>query len=283
MIFFILKEISNMLKNKNYKILSALGTTIFLVVIYITQDSIANTAHKVEKAVKQSINTRQKTQKNIEKWESQKTKLSYQYDQLLKENKALKATQLMLSEEEIKYKELNKSLKQQKLENLRIQKEMLPFLQSVLTRLEILVNNDAPFLKNERNVRLLKLKAIINDIDISIAEKYRKTMEALSIETEYGNTIEVYQDKIKLGNNKMMGNIFRLGRVSIFFLSLDKNSVAVFNVAENQWQFLDDIYIPVIEEAVEMASKRQPVKLISLPLGKIGRTAIRPYRRTNKI
>ena len=167
--------------------------------------------------------------------------------------------------------DLNKSLERQKLESLRIQKEILPFLQSVQARLESLVETDAPFLQKERNTRLKKLKHVMEDIDVSIAEKFRKIMEALTVEAEYGTTIEVYQEKIALGENEVLGNIFRLGRVSMFFLSLDKGSAALFNVAENQWVALDETYIPALEASVEMAAKRRPVELISLPLGWIAK------------
>ena len=148
---------------------------------------------------------------------------------------------------------------------------MLPFLRAVQARLEILVKNDASFLEKERTTRLAKLSHVMDDIDVSIGEKFRKVMEALFIEAEYGNTVEVYQDKIRIGANEVQGNIFRLGRISNFFLSLDNNFAAVFNVRQNRWETLDDEYIPALVGGVEMAAKRRPVELIDLPLGSLAK------------
>jgi hypothetical protein len=247
-----------------------LGMVLLLTIIFLVP-VFAQTARKVQTAVKKSINTRQETQKKTEEWDAQKAELTLLYDQLFLENEALVKTNQMLSGEERKYIDLNKSLERQKFENLRIQKEMLPFLKSVLARLESLLETDAPFLQKERNTRLKKLKHVMEEIDVSVAEKFRKIMEALFVEAEYGNTIEVYQEKIALGENEVLGNIFRLGRVSLFFLSLDKGAAALFNVAENQWAALDEAYIPALKASVEMAAKRRPVELISLPLGRIAK------------
>ena len=243
---------------------------LLLVMVWIIP-GFADSDKKMQKPVKQSIDTWQDTQEKAEKWNVQKAELTILYDKLLLENEALTATNRNLLKQELKNRDLNKSLERQKLESLRIQKEMLPFLNSVQARLVTLVENDAPFLQKERNIRLKKLKDVMEDIDVSIAEKCRKVMEALAVEAEYGNTIEVYQEKIKLGENEVLGNIFRLGRVSIFFLSLDKKSAARFNVAENQWLVLDEAYIFALEKSMEMAAKRRPMELISLPLGRIAK------------
>lgn len=239
----------------------------------------ADTARILEKSVKQSvkqsvklsIDTRQEAQKQQEAWEPRKLELTALYDQLLSENKALTHTFNQLSTEKLKHQNLNQSLAQEKLESIRIQEEMLPFLRAVQARLELMVKKDTSFLKNERTTRLAKLSHVMDDIEVGIGEKFRKVMEALFIEAEYGNSIEVYQDKIRIGANEVQGNIFRLGRISNFFLSLDNNFAAVFNVRQDQWEILDDEYIPGLAQGVEMAAKRRPVELINLPLGSLAK------------
>ena len=159
----------------------------------------ANTVQKVQKQVKMSIDTQQETQKKQEIWEVEKQEFMALYDRLAKENKTLTATNQMLSLDESKHRALIENLEQQKIESLRIQREMLPFLQSTLDKLENRIEIDAPFLQKERHARLQKLTHAMEDIDMGIGEKYRKVMEALFVEAEYGNTIEVYQEKILAG------------------------------------------------------------------------------------
>ncbi len=247
---------------------------LFLLMVMINFISLsikvyAGTIQKVKHDVGKSIDTRQITQKQTEQWQDLKSGLIARYDKLRYENEALNKSNKILNKEERKYIKLNNTLREQKNENLRIGKEMLPFLTSVVERLQNLIENDIPFLQKERINRLNKLKKIMGEIDVTIAEKFRKVMEALLIEAEYGNTIEVYQEKINLDGNQVLGNVFRLGRISMFFLMFDKSKAAVFNVQDNKWTSLDEKYIPAVIAGVEMASKQRSVELISLPLGKI--------------
>ncbi len=242
--------------------------TLVLISIFAVS-GFANTAKKAEQKVGKSIDTRQETQKATQEWDGKKAELQALYDQLLGKNEALNAAHEELSEQKIKHADLNQTLIQQKKENQQIEKEMMPFLRSVYKNLEHLVQSSAPFLLQERTKRLQKLENVMQDIDISIAEKYRKVMEALAVEAEYGNTIEVYQEKINLENSEVLGNIFRLGRISLFFLSLDKKSSAVFNVAQERWVTLDNDYISAIDKCLQMVAKHRPVELIALPLGQL--------------
>ncbi len=229
------------------------------------------TIKKVQKQVKMSIDTQQETQKKQEKWEAEKQEIKALYDQLTLENQALAHRNLILSQNESKHQALIQDLEQEKIETFRIQREMIPFLQSTLDRLEMKIENDPPFLKKERQLRLKKLKDLMEDIDSDIGEKYRRVMEALFVEAGYGNTMEVYQEKILVSGQDVLGNILRLGRVSLFFLSLDQTSAPIFNVSKNQWLPLDKVHVPGVVAGVEMAAKRRPVELVFLPLGRLGR------------
>ncbi|NOX34325.1 MAG: DUF3450 domain-containing protein [Deltaproteobacteria bacterium] len=230
-----------------------------------------NTAKKVKQPVAQSIQTRREIQKKRDQWEQEKTKLVHLYNRLKQEHEILVSENRELTEAETGKEALIQSLLKQKQESLRIQKEMLPFLKKIYARLETLVATDPPFLKKERSTRLKTLDKVLNDLETSMAEKYRKVMEALFIEAEYGATIEVYQDKVIIKKEAVLGNIFRLGRVSLFFLSLDRQSCAYYNVVRKQWLPLADDYLPAIRSAVEIGTKRRPVGLLSLPLGRLAK------------
>ncbi len=246
-------------------------TLVLLLVLGLTAGSAAwaNTADTVEKKVGKAVETRQKTQKAQEKWDDRQAALLVKYYQLKAENEALKAHRDELASEAGKLKELNRSLGARMEENLKIQKEMMPFLMDLTVRLDAFIQTDTPFLSRERRSRMARLKEVMADVEIGVAEKYRKTMEALAVEAEYGHTIEVYQDKITLAHEAVLGNIFRLGRVSLFFLSLDQARAARFNVGSGQWEVLDAAHIPAVASCFDIAAKRRPAELINLPLGKL--------------
>ncbi len=229
----------------------------------------AQTAEKVKKKVNTSIATRQKTQKQVDKWEQEKSGMVGEYEQLKQEQELLVAANAALKTKAHAHQVLLEGLVAQKEANLNIQREMLPFLKEVHISLKEMVANDAPFLQEERKNRLQKLTLFMDDVEISIAEKYRKVMEALFVEAEYGNTIEVTQDKINLSGSEVLADVFRLGRISLFALTLDHQSAGVFNVAKNSWAPLEKEQLQSVAAAVEMGKKRRTVEVISLPIGQL--------------
>ena len=225
----------------------------------------------IEAPVDKAVDTRQATQEAREKWEAERQKLADEYDRLKDENEQLVFTNKNLTQKAASLEKENAGLTAEKEEALRIRTELSPFLKEVVTRLSTLVASDAPFLTEERKTRLLRLDAILNDGDITVAEKYRKTMEALFVEAEYGNTVEVYREKIIMNGSEVLGDIFRMGRVSLFFLTLDRGSAGLFDVASNQWRPLDKTQVPAIEAVVEMAAKHRPMEVVPLPIGGLAR------------
>ena len=231
----------------------------------------------IEAPVHTAVDTRQATQAAREKWDAQRQKLSEEYDRLKAENEQLVFANGNLTQKASNLEKSNQDLTREKEETQRIRTELAPFLKELLGRLTALVAADAPFLSRERRDRLARLGVILDDPDITIAEKYRKLMEALFVEAEYGNTVEVYREKIVVDGTQVLADIFRMGRVALFFLALDRESAGIFDVAKNQWHSLDKTRVPAIEAVVEMAAKHRPMEVVPLPLG-----AIAPEGRDQK-
>lgn len=242
------------------------------------QTPLANTtgdkplSSQAQQHVEKAIQMDQQSQKERTHWELEKIELVNTYEQLVQQKQFLENENKALAEQQQHLHSLNQSMTRQIEDSIRVQEELSPFLTHVYEQLEAFIANDAAFLKEERSTRLATLDKIMKDPQVTIAEKYRKVMEALFIEAEYGSTIEVYQDKIHLGSKgqeETLGNIFRLGRICLFFLSLDQSVCGVFNPAENTWQKLSDQHLPAIRSAVEIGNKRKPAELLPLPIGRL--------------
>jgi len=249
------------------KMLPALG--ILLAGSLVLEPALADTAAVVEKHVTTAIDVRQASQKEQEKWDAQRAKLAAEYDRLRAENEILEAENKRLSDTSAALGQALEQLEQEKIQTRKVREELLPFLAKVQVDLTRFVADDIPFLPEERNTRLEKLAVLMDDPELPVAEKFRKTMEALSIEAEYGNTIEVYRDRILLGDRRVSGQIFRLGRISLYYLSLDGREAAVFDVGAQQWRLLDDRFVPEVAAAVEIALKRRTAGILDLPLGRL--------------
>ena len=219
--------------------------------------------------VSDSIDIRQSTQKSEDVWFEHKAEMTAEFDTLTRETAQLAALNKKLQKKTAAEQAAVDELKREIDEIDRMTTELLPFLNETRSRLEAMVESSLPFLLVERRTRLKNLSRIMDDTNIAVTEKFRKVMEALSIEAEYGNTVEIYQKKISVDNKNILADIFRLGRLSLFFQSLDQKETGYFNPLTSRWHLLPHRYNRDIGSAFEIGAKRRSADLLNLPLGRI--------------
>lgn len=251
------------------KLITLLFSGLLLWLAFHTPAAADEVTNRIEKPVRDAITTRQETQQEQEQWRAERERLLARYEALEQTIAQLeiRKTALQQSNEEAGRRI---AAKQKQLTDIeQIGTGIAPLVEEVIRHLETLVTSGMPFLQSERRMRIDRLEQLAADPEIAVSEKFRKVMEALMIEAEFGNTIEVYQETIAVNDQEMLTHIFRLGRMSLFYQTLDKNHCGVFNVATSHWESLPDAYNAAIETAIEIGAKRQPVELLSLPLGRM--------------
>lgn len=230
-----------------------------------------NYTTQLKKPIEESISIRQSTQKDRERWHNKKEmlrnrlkKLQNRHQELVSKNKDLKA--------KVKFSQNRIHLLEDNIEKTaHTTSEIKPFLKTVYTKLKALVESSQPFLKKEREKRMARLRLLLNNPEVTTSEKYRKVMETLFIEAEYGNTVEVYAERILLNNKEITVSILRLGRISLFFQTPDKSVTGQYDSFYQKWAIFPTQYNREINTAFEIAAKRRPVKLVNLPLGKLAK------------
>ena len=224
---------------------------------------------RVEKPVRDSISIRQDTQKVRAEWLSEKQKMLGEIERIEAENTELTTRREQLVAQVSSAKERIAS-KEKELKGIRqITENIHPFLKETLAWLEAETGEGLPFLTQERKKRVGRLRALLDDPDVPVSEKFRKIMEALLIEAEYGTNVEVTSQSILLSGEPVLVNILRLGRLNLFYQTLDGSVCGYFNVAENGWKELAREYNRNIKLAMDMALKRRPVELVNLPVGRM--------------
>jgi FtsZ-binding cell division protein ZapB len=244
-----------------------------VLILFLSTGSVSvaeKVTDKIRKPVEESISIRQKTQKDIEKWSEKKSMLEAEYDALMENNKRLVTEREHLTQTLETMQERIGNLENQIEAMEKISEKLNPFLFGVHKKLVESVNQRLPFLQEERSERLTNLKKTLDDPQIVLGEKFRKVMEVLFIEAEYGNTVEVYQEKIFLSDEDVLVNVLRLGRISLFFETLDQTTTGYFDLEDNQWKILPQSANRDIRIAMEIGSKRRPADIVTLPLGRIG-------------
>ncbi|MDY0221724.1 MAG: DUF3450 domain-containing protein [Desulfobacterium sp.] len=228
-----------------------------------------NLSEKAMDSVEKGVDIRRETQKKETQWfedkkklEAEYTTLEHEFEKLLNEENELI---LNIAQLEGGIDELNASLK-----NIEeIASELDPFLKETVAEIETLVENDFPMLVAERKKRVASLKKTVQSNDVTVSEKFRRTMEALFIEASYGNSVEVYQEKIQLEGKTLLADIFRLGRVSMFCITPDNRLTGFYDRVNESWKPLPASYNNEIAAAVKMGTKRRAMDFLTLPLGRM--------------
>jgi hypothetical protein len=229
----------------------------------------SETVQRVEKPVRQSITTRQASQAAEEKWRLEKEQLSEQFEQLQAEQKQLQQQRQDLQAYNASTQSRIAAKEKQLTDIEQISIQIQPFLEEMLTLLKTQLSGGYPFLVQERQKRIDTLNHLMSDPEVSVSEKYRKVMEAFLVEAEYGTTIETYQESIAIDGQTMLVDIFRLGRLSLFYQSMDRKQCGFYNIAAHTWQALPSSHNPSIQSAIDIAAKRKPVEMLTLPLGRM--------------
>lgn len=226
-------------------------------------------SRQVKKPVRQAIDTRQATQQAEEQWRDQKEKHLAEYERLQAARQQLLTRQQQLQQEITAAQERIADKQKQLGDHAQISGQIEPFLKELAGRVRDLVAGDMPFLAAEREQRAAKLTQLMDDPQVPVSDKFRKAMEALLVEAEYGNTIEVYQETITVGDRPALVNVFRLGRVSLFYQTLDQKRCGFYDVSAGGWRALNGAYNRSLHTAMEIGAKRRPVELLALPLGRM--------------
>jgi hypothetical protein len=231
--------------------------------------SADNLAERAMDSVKKGVDIRKETQKNEARWFEDKKKLVAEYTSLEAEFESLTNEEIELvdaiNQLQVNISDLETSLKDIE----EIASDLDPFLQATVVEIDALVENNFPMLLDERKNRIAALKTLVQSSEITVSEKFRKTMETLFVEASYGNTVEVYQEKVSLGGETILADIFRLGRVSLFCITPDGNLTGFYDRAKESWQPLPVSYNSEIAKAVEMGTKRRAMDFLTLPLGRM--------------
>ena len=116
-----------------------------------------------------------------------------------------------------------------------INRQIFPLMERMIDGLDQSIKLDIPFLMDERTERIANLKDIMSRSDVSVAEKFRKVMEAYQIENEYGSTIEDYKQSLTIDGATRSFNMLRIGRIGLYFQSDDTKITGRWDNDARDW------------------------------------------------
>ncbi|MEM9422035.1 MAG: DUF3450 domain-containing protein [Pseudomonadota bacterium] len=156
---------------------------------------------------------------------------------------------------------------EQDVENIQgLQRAVLPLLEDMGAELTAFVNADLPFLQGERQQRLARLQAIMEDSTQTAASRYNLILEAYQIENEYGRTMEAYTGEIDNDGAALTVDFLRVGRLALLYKSADDSVLRIYNRETGQFDDLDKKFLAEVRRGIRMANEQTPPDLLSIPV-----------------
>jgi hypothetical protein len=223
----------------------------------------------VHKKVKKSMAVESGIQKSADEWNWDKQRIIQEIRDLKYRTTWLKYRQ---EKNRLYIKNVNQSivdLEKKKADLNKLREQLEPYLENVIVRMEEFVAEDLPFLPEERRRRIAALKRSLNNYNLPLSEKLRRVFsEGLQIETEYGRMVETTEDQtLNIDGTETQVMIFRLGRVGMFYMSLDESQIGRYNAEKRQWEPLQKNLTRSIKRGIDIGQRKRTAEIIDLPLG----------------
>lgn len=155
--------------------------------------------------------------------------------------------------------------REQALDTLEETREALPELQErMIDRLEQWVENDMPFLREERLARVASLRSRTGEV--SSAEHWERIVEAWRAELEYGREVDAWRGYLGEGESRREVDYLRLGRVGFYYLTPDGRAGRVWQHDAGSWAALDEVQRREVRNGLRIARDRRAPELLRVPL-----------------
>jgi len=147
-----------------------------------------------------------------------------------------------------------------------LQRAMQPLMEDMLDSLARIVDADLPFDIDDRQARVARLSASMNNPSLSAAQRYRLIVEAYQIENEFGRTIGNYKGSVDTGSEVLTGEMLRVGRIALVFKTEDDSVLKIYDKEANGWVDLNRSYLPDVKLGLRMAKEQTAPTLLSVPV-----------------
>ncbi|MBG0776339.1 MAG: DUF3450 domain-containing protein [Desulfovibrionaceae bacterium] len=226
------------------------------------------TAREADQTLRSAARTQAAAQAEADRWGQEREALSAEERQLLVREEWL-GYQIAKHKAYIAGENAAiEDLRQRKETFIAVRQELEPLLDALAGRLERVVAADMPFLPGERAARLEHLRTALDDYHLALAEKLRRTLEALRIEAMYGEQVEVTDEALALDGQEVQGRVLRLGRLGLYCL-LPDGRAGMYDTQAQAWRVLPAGVGGELAKAVEIAGRRRVVELIALPVPRV--------------
>jgi Protein of unknown function (DUF3450) len=148
-----------------------------------------------------------------------------------------------------------------------IQRQMTPLVIRMIDGLELFVDLDVPFEKEQRMERVDFLRTNIDRSDVTVAEKFRGVLEAYNIELQYGRGVDTYRGTIEVDGAPRDVDFLRVGRIALVYQTTDGAISGAWDKSAGSWVSLPSgEYDAAIRKGIRIAKKQATIELLNMPV-----------------
>ncbi len=147
-----------------------------------------------------------------------------------------------------------------------LEQGIVPLLLDMIEDLDRFVQLDVPFQMQQRRDNITRLRNLMDQSNVSIAEKYRQVMGSYQVETLIGRNMESYAGELDLGGIRRKVDFLRVGRVLLAYQTPDREETGYWDKQAGEWRALDDSYRSPITQGIRMARRLVPPDILTLPV-----------------
>ncbi|RTR06004.1 DUF3450 domain-containing protein [Halomonas nitroreducens] len=152
------------------------------------------------------------------------------------------------------------------LDTLSQTREALPgLMRGMVVRLRTWVEDDMPFLRDERLARVDSLETLLADPELDTAEKLERVLAAWHAELDYGRELDTWRGELP-GEPPREVDFLRLGRVGWYYLTPDGRQGGVWQAAPGEWRPLGETALAEVRKGMAIAREQRAPALLDLPV-----------------
>lgn len=219
-------------------------------------------------SARQSTTDGAQTQRTIDNLDDQRTDIELEYRALLEQ---IESQRLFVEQQEvfIRSQENEVTSLQQQIERVdNIERDLAPMMREMVVNLEQFVNLDLPFRMDGENGRLARIEGLyelLDDPNISPAERYRVILNAYEIEASYGRSLNAYDEEILEDGIPVSVDVLQIGRVAIIRVYAN-GRMTIRHANSSGWEDLPGSYEANVTRALRIAQEVTTPSVFLAPL-----------------
>jgi len=238
-----------------------LGAMVMMFVLPGAYAQVLESSVETETGINKAAST---SQKRVTRLAQQTADLLAEYRAVVRETESLKIYNDNLEKVVMDQREEVVSINQQLNGLEATNRGIVPLMLEMIDTLDKIVENDMPFRLEERRARVVRLRDMMDQADVTASEKYRRVMEAYQGEMEYGRTTEAYAEALPSTGQTV--EFLRIGRTLLIYQSSDQLTTGWFNPTTRKYEDLPDRYRLEVKEGLAIARNEKAPNLVMLPV-----------------